>query len=66
MYASSSDEALSVESSIWCRALRARSCRNVEYAGVAVGRRSKGGSVVVQSVYERPYRESCQLLLGSL
>lgn len=50
MYASSSDEALIVESRIWCRELRARSWRNVECAGVAVGRRSKGGSVVVDSV----------------
>lgn len=50
MYASSSDEALIVESRIWCRELRARRWRNVECAGVAVGRRSKGGSVVVDRV----------------
>lgn len=56
MYASSSEEALIVESKTWCRELRARRWRNVEYAGVAVGRRSKGGSVVVDKVYERPYR----------
>lgn len=50
MYASSSEEALIAESRTWCRELRARRWRKVGCAGVAVGRWSKGGSVVVDRV----------------
>lgn len=48
------EEALRVERRIWCRVVRARRWRNVECAGVAEGRARRGGTVVVERVYERP------------
>lgn len=48
-------EALREERRTWCRDVRVRRCRKVECAGVAEGSARRGGMVVVERVYERPW-----------
>lgn len=51
-------DALREERRIWCRDVRARRWRKVEWAGVAEGSARRGGMVVVERVYERPWWDS--------